>query len=546
MRLLPVLLLGLCLPASHGAEMEAPLTRIKRFKEALKHAETQRKGGKDVGIRLDSIRELRAADDPRIAEILLEKAFLDDDFRMAEAAVSFLVRTASPASLTWLKEKGLVHPQPKGRFYSLRVLSGFEEPPALALFEPFSRDPHWVLRLEAAVLLAACKEDGAAAALTPLFRDPVVMVRAAALVAAADLGASQHLPEARRALFDKDWRVRSAALEVIVRLKDLSAVDALRKLYDEETEIRLLDDIEQGLYSLGMALHEAKEAAKEEEIRAREAARAAESVDGIIEVFTHKGITEEIYGFKPKPKDPKVLKGRIVFVLDCSQSMDAPLKEHPEPPAGPGAPAKPRKEEYKIGREGEPEKPAVKEADEAIGYDQDKRLPKEFRFPPTKLGFGQRELCKAIWQLRPGISFNVICYQSAGKQRVWKPVLILGSEGSKKEGMNFVKGQSPSGETATYDALVAAIGFDERDLFSRPESAWDPSGWPDTILLVSDGTPTEGQITQIEAFLASVKRLFRICRTRIHTIGVGRDNLPVLERTAQITGGSYLHVADEE
>ncbi len=93
--------------------------------------------------------------------------------------------------------------------------------------------------------------------------------------------------------------------------------------------------------------------------------------------------------------------------------------------------------------------------------------------------------------------------------------------------------------------MVAALGFQEQDLF-REGASWDWKNWPDTVMLLSDGQPTEGLITQDQEVVASVARLYRVCRTRIHTIGVGRERLMVLEDIAKATGGRFVQVANVE
>ncbi len=523
------LLLGF-LPA--WGESEPPLTRLKRYESLVKAG--------PVGVRIDAIRELRAADDPRIAKALLEKAFRDEDFRVAEAAVKFLARTATPEVVAWIQAQGIPHADPRVRFYSLRFLAVLPDPPPLAVLAACAADAHWILRLEAAGLLAACQDAGAVPVLEGLLPDAMGMVRGAAILGLGDHQVSSLLPEIRKGLLDKDWRVRSSALEVVVRMRDPGAEPLLREALKKETELRMIDDLEQGMDALAIARQEA--VAEQEAVR-QEARRQAEATDGVEEAFTRPPITGIEYGH-PALKDLKTVTGRIVFVLDCSASMQQVLLGPPVPTAS-GGPPKPDKPGYDVGEAGSATKRKPRSDAEVMGYDRDKGVPKSERFPPTKLGFGQRELCQAIRQLKPESSFNVICYQSAGRQQVWKPAMVQASASSISDALAFVKRQVAAGETATYDALVTALGFQEHDLF-RPGAVWDPKGWPDTVVLISDGRPTEGIVIQDEDIQRSVRRLYRVCRTRVHTIGVGRENLPVLEQIARITGGRFIHIADVE
>ncbi|GEM_PF-3417310 len=538
-----LLFLCLLLPAQ-GAPKEEAKPRLKRYESLLATA--------SVPSRIDAIRELKQADDPKIAEILLNKAFVDD-FRVAEAAVRFLARTATPAVIAWIEEQGQKKPDARIRFYTLRLESALQEPAEgetreprpmpLAVLAPFVQDPHWILRLEAATALGKCADEGAVPLLRTLMADKTEPVRCVAILGLADHGASAALPEIRAALLDKDWRVRSAALEAVVRMKDLEAAPILRKIMEKETEIRMIDDLGQALDDLGQAREEAREEAARE--NAPKNGENSIPGSGMEEVFTRSATNFAGIDYGRKLKELKSLQGRIVFILDCSQSMAEQIVVPPpaaQPPQGPGEGRK----EYRVESSGETPRRERPDDEQAMGYDRNAPGRKtNGQFPPTKLGLCQKELCKALRQLKPEISFNIICYQSAGKQKAWKQVLTQASPGAVEEAVAFVKRQAPAGETATYDAVVTALGFQEQDLF-REGAVWDWKAWPDTVMLLSDGQPTEGLITQDQEVVLSIRRLYRVCRTRIHTIGVGRERLAVLEDLARATGGRFVQIADIE
>lgn len=493
---------------------EPAKARLKRYEELAKEG--------TPAARMDAIRELRTADDPVVVDGILDRAFPDEDMRVARAGVDFLVRTMSPAAAERLREKGTAAADPRVRFHTLRTLCALEDKPAAQELARFAADAHWAVRLEAAVALGACEEDEAAAALRRLLGDREVPVRCAAVLALGDRGDAAAAPEIRRRLEDSDWRVRSAALEACVALKDYEAIPFLRRALAKETEFRLLDDLAEALDALG--------AARKEAIAAREAPEGASS-DGVEEARTRKERDHEGVVYMGL----RIFSGRVIFVLDRSKSMEQELREEDLPP-----PPKPRR--YEVGGAGEASRPSEKDV---MGYDGAKGGRPGETFLPTKLGFCQRELCRALRQLRPEMQFNVLCFQSAGRLQAWKPALQQASPQAVEDAARFVKRQTPEGETATYDALVTALGVREEDLF-RKGTGWDPKVWPDTLVLLTDGDPTEGLLVQDAAITESIRRLCRITRTRIHTVGVGRAHLMPLQDIAAATGGRFVRVAGKE
>ncbi len=434
-------LAALCvaLPA-WGAPSEDAKLRLKRYEALLATSSPT--------VRIDAIRELRQADDPKIAETLLNHAFLDD-FRVAEAAVRFLARTGTPPVMEWIRKQGALKSDPRARFYTLRLQSVLQNPPesdagrepvplTAAVLEPYVRDPHWILRLEAATALGKCPEEAAVPLLKILLTDKVEPVRCVAILGLADHGVSALLPEFRNALLDKDWRVRSAALEALVRLKDLEAVPLIRQVLEKETEFRMIDDLSQALNDLGAAKEEVQEQQAEE---ARREAEHAPAIEGTEEAVTQRATRFAGIDYGKKIKELKSLQGRIVFVMDCSASMAEHVLEHPVK-----TPTPPKKDDYKVEEKGEVKRIDRPTDEQAMGYERNQPgKPAEEAFPPTKLGFCQRELCRALRQLKPEISFNIICFQSAGKQKAWKPVLTQASAGAVSEAIAFVKRQAPEG-----------------------------------------------------------------------------------------------------
>jgi hypothetical protein len=120
----------------------------------------------------------------------------------------------------------------------------------------------------------------------------------------------------------------------------------------------------------------------------------------------------------------------------------------------------------------------------------------------SRLELAKRELMRAIEQLPEDAQFNVIVFQSTVES--WSARLELATAASKIHAQAFVNGQRPAGQTATYDALQAALRL-------GPEL--------ESIYLLSDGAPSEGTVIVPARILALIRQQNATQRTRIYTLG---------------------------
>jgi Mg-chelatase subunit ChlD len=111
----------------------------------------------------------------------------------------------------------------------------------------------------------------------------------------------------------------------------------------------------------------------------------------------------------------------------------------------------------------------------------------------------------------------------------YKPALFAATSPAKEAALRFIGKLAPDGRTNIYDSLEIALG--------------DPGA--DTIVLVTDGAPTEGKRRTRAAILAGVRQLNRYRLARIHAVEVGAQNTSprwrgFMKEIADATGGTYL------
>ncbi|MCP3917879.1 MAG: VWA domain-containing protein [bacterium] len=134
----------------------------------------------------------------------------------------------------------------------------------------------------------------------------------------------------------------------------------------------------------------------------------------------------------------------------------------------------------------------------------------------------QREMLAAIDATRDGEYVNMIFFESYVS--AWQPHLVRMDEQNRKRARRAVRELRELGGTNMHDALKAA--------FRDPEV--------DTIVLLSDGEPTEG-ISNPRSIIRNVRRWNELRGVVIHCVAVGWDG-SVLEALTSETGGEMVFV----
>jgi HEAT repeat protein len=153
--------------------------------------------------------------------------------------------------------------------------------------------------------------------------------------------------------------------------------------------------------------------------------------------------------------------------------------------------------------------------------------PIRFGVEATKRAELQRSLEVVFGKLGGGAYVNLIPFGS--EPHPYKPALFSATPAAKQAALRFLEKMAPDGRTNIYDSLEIALA--------------DPDA--DTLVLVTDGAPTEGKRRTRSAILAGVRQLNRYRLARIHAVEVGAQNTSprwkgFMKEIADATSGSYL------
>ena len=216
----------------------------------------------------------------------------------------------------------------------------------------------------------------------------------------------------------------------------------------------------------------------------------------------------EIYGLR-------VRSDRVLFILDISGSMKLPTQN--DNPMDRWKPPPPT-----TGDERPPPPPP----------------PEEILSGP-KIDVAKHELRKAIEKLPSDTTFNIIAFNQAAKH--WRDTMQEATQANKKEAYKWIRQLGPKGNTYIDGAL--RLGFRMAGLVN-----FDPA-YPelslDTIVLISDGAPTDNQfnaqLMDPEVILQHVREWNKHQRVVIHCIGVDLvETIDFLKKLAEENGGKYV------
>lgn len=141
---------------------------------------------------------------------------------------------------------------------------------------------------------------------------------------------------------------------------------------------------------------------------------------------------------------------------------------------------------------------------------------------PVRIDVAKKELMKVLENLNEDALFNMIVFSS--DVNGWLDDGIAGStKRTRDEAIEYVERLGAGGGTNIHGAFQAA--FEDPDV--------------DTIVFLSDGEPTVGDVTDPERIRADVKTWNENRDITIHTIAVGM-NLQVLEWISEDSGGTHV------
>ncbi len=446
------------------------------------------------------IRGLDKVTDPKIAELVCGRLDVDSDL-VRESTVMLFERTEAPAVVEWLRTAGLADPSPLVRAHVARALGGLKVAAARPRLEALLDDPHWLVRANAAQALAGIADPASLPVLIAKVEDPnpkAWIAKADALATFGPAASAATVPVAAR-LGASDWQVR------------LTACRALAVLGDKEAVTPLIDRLETEGGRLRRELHKALRAVTHETF-----SENAQTWRDWWKKQQPKGIPQDLPAPNPeddryaKPKKPgpdeptyygkRIFSQAVLFVIDLSKSMDQFIEVPPDAQA-------------KLGKL--PAGPRIQVAKAAV-----------------------RE---AIGKLDPRARFNVVFFSTA--VRPWSKTLVGAAPGTKDQALSAIGAAALEDETNIFGALRAAVGLHEKSTLAA-----DLDPIPDTIYFLTDGTPTRGEITDMDTILSWMRDVNRFAKVDLHVIAMGNVgvDLRFLESLAAENGGEFIHVPDSE
>jgi hypothetical protein len=208
---------------------------------------------------------------------------------------------------------------------------------------------------------------------------------------------------------------------------------------------------------------------------------------------SHRKETDKFYYFGI----PQDQSSSILYVIDCSGSMTAPIK--------------------------------LKNTQEGTSAGGAK--PTE----TTRIEGCKAELIRALGLLNPKQKFAILYYNDL--PHFWQPKLQNADKTVVQQAQEFVKTLKAASSTNIHDSLEQGfklVGRGVRDKYYGVEL--------DTIFLLTDGSPTrpDGKPDSTEKILDAVRGWNPLKRVTIHTIGIGGElNDKFLGQLASENGGEY-------
>ncbi len=153
----------------------------------------------------------------------------------------------------------------------------------------------------------------------------------------------------------------------------------------------------------------------------------------------------------------------------------------------------------------------------------------------SKINVARRELIQAVTGLPEGSSFNIVAFGTSTKP--YSPKLVEATQENRKHAKFWIQNLELEGSTNMSGALIDAF----ESLLPGP-CAKDAE-IADTIVVMTDGIPNCGPITDEDDVLAEIRRRNRDHAVTIDCVYLGNEgNVKFLTQLASENGGQFVHV----
>lgn len=139
----------------------------------------------------------------------------------------------------------------------------------------------------------------------------------------------------------------------------------------------------------------------------------------------------------------------------------------------------------------------------------------------------QDEFRRAVERLPEATQFGLVAYND--RYDLWQPRLVPATSGNKSAAIQWLYSLPATGKTALFDAIEAGLSFE---------------GGAEQVLLLTDGRPTAGKLTDAASILAAIHQINQWTRTRIDCFGIDTEGPPeeLLKALAADNFGSYVRL----
>ncbi|MHC4937480.1 MAG: HEAT repeat domain-containing protein [Planctomycetota bacterium] len=459
----------------------------------------------DVQLIAGRIRGLERCQNVKSARLLVELADKRDSDRVRTAIALVLGRTESDEVKAYLRGAGYEKAGKMGRAIVCRTIGDLGDKEAVEVIRTGLDDSFWLVKANAMRALAQLEDEGSIDRIAKIAaNDPVGKVRIAAMDSLAVFGeaARETAPVFQDNLKHSAWQIKVATCDVLKVLGNTKPMDLLIDRYEIEGG-RVKEDVLETMQALtGMERKWSPNTWREWWKKARKWKDLEEK--------SRKELGKE----GPAPKDDRYAEQKkkphyygiriyartVGYVLDISASMDQGFKLSPE-------------WEQKLGHK--------------INA-------------TTRIGVSREEIAHSIAGLDPRTRINLVFFNS--RARLWKKTPVAaGSAGASA--IAKVKNIATKGQTNYYDALRLILGME------GGAGGW-VSGFadtPDTLFFLTDGSPTDGEITKADELLAWFQERNRFARLRVHVIAMGRTgvDLEFLQNLAERNRGRFVHLTGD-
>jgi hypothetical protein len=467
----------------------------------------------DPRILAGKIKGLERCQNVKSARLLISLLDARASDRVREVIAMVLDKTQDAEVLAWLRGEGYERAGKLGRAAICRSLGNLKQSDAAPLLRKALADSFWLVQANAARSLAQMGDAEAIPLIARLAADSTnAKVRIAAMDALGLIGgaAGPTIPLWERNIMHAAWQVKVATTDAFRAIGDKAAVDALIGRIDSEGG-RVHDAIKRSLVALtGMD----QEWNKEQWMKYWQKAKSL----GELQKKSEEELGEDD-GRPAEPREPKADERRTVvgprkggpptyygiklytrtvgWVIDISESMNQGF---------------------------------------SVSQEWQTKLGRTYK-GTTRMAVCKEEVEQSIRELDPRTRINLVFFND--RVRIWQDVpQPAGTAGENAIGT--VRALNPDGQTNHYDALRMILGLGDAESIAR----MDFPDTPDTLFFLTDGTPTDGEITKADELLSWFRERNRFARLRVHVIAMGNTgvDLEYLSELARQNDGEFLHL----